>query len=406
MALNIRSLFTTKTSNDTGIPNSLNSSDNILKGETYTNYGIRICGRVTANLPALAPFLSKVYHGEKQRQIEDQQIQTQKRNKIQNDISRIDNEITQELNKKNEAQTQIDNLNKTRSELKGELAVAKAKNGEVNKMARMKLIIGCIILLIMTAYLFIFYSSTFYSAFFKEFDTEMTIGIAMFDSSAIPNAVEDGLGELLFICTAPIIFMGLGYCMHFFMQSKSKIRYLKAGSILIITFIFDCILAYLIGKKIYDIEALTTTDEFPPFSMKIAATDPNFWAVIFCGFIVYFIWGIVFDMAMTAYENLRSNKGEIDSINAKIGGIDKTILNTKQTISNIDNNITALKGGKSTLEKSLDQNVFFDTQIIQTSMTDFFTGWMSIMSALNRPEEDQIKANSIFNQTIAQFFNN
>ncbi|MDE5811566.1 MAG: tektin family protein, partial [Muribaculaceae bacterium] len=289
------------------VPNDAKSKD-----ETYVYYGTRICGMVTASLPVFSGFLLRVYNLEKQQQANDVRIQNEYKNELQkkivetNDaISNVNAELTKINQKIADKEEQI-----KENDIK--LIEAKNKDGEENRSAKVKLYIGLTILVIITLYLFIFYSSTFYSAFFKNFDVNIGIGDAMFDSKAIPHALSDGIGELAFILCAPVIFMGLGYGLHFFMQQSSWTKYLKTGCVLGITFIFDCILAYLIAQKIYNIEILTKLGEYPDFNMNMAVHDINVWAVIFCGFIVYIIWGIVFDMTLTAYGELRSNKKEIE----------------------------------------------------------------------------------------------
>lgn len=409
------SLFTLKsnsTSSSATIPNYIGATslDNKTHDETYTHYGTRICGKVTASLPALNPFLLKVYNGEKQRQISDLNLQEQRKGQLNNDLIQKNGEIAQERTKLDAINNKIDNINDEIENLNNSLIDAKNRNGEINKMARIKLRIGCIILFILTTYLFIFYSSTFYSAFFKNFienaltNDAPSVGEAMFDPQAIPNALSNGFGELLFILCAPIIFMGLGYCLHFFMQAKSATRFLKAGSVLLITLIFDCILAYLIGKKLYDIEGIISFEDLPPFSLNLALHDINFWAVIFCGFIVYLIWGIVFDMSMTAYEDLRSNKQEIEHLKAKIIELKEAKIAEKQKIDFANLTISKLQADKASIEQSLSQSVHYDLHIIKLALSDFFSGWMAMMNGLNMSKKDQEQANQIYELTITDLF--
>ncbi|MDE7472946.1 MAG: hypothetical protein K2M68_05100 [Muribaculaceae bacterium] len=406
------SIFSLKPQASTNNIVSANSSpDNKIQDETYKNYGIRICGKVTASLNVLNPFLLSVYNGEKQRQISDKELQEQRKNQLSNELVQKNGQISLEKTKKEAISSKIQNLQDDIENLSSELLEAKNKNGQINKMARVKLWIGCIILSILTVYLFIFYSSTFYSAFFKNFlesylsGDKTGVGKAMFDPQALPNALHNGLGELVFIICAPIIFMGLGYCLHYFLTSKSYTRFFKAGSILLITVMFDCILAYLIGKNLYDIEILTTIDDMPSFSPSLAFVDINFWAVIFCGFIVYLIWGIVFDMTLTAYEDLRSNKYEIGQIKNKIDELKKDIIEENKKLNETNLAIDKLNAEKATLEQSLSQNVFFDLHIIKLALSDFFAGWMTMMNTLSTTNKNQETATNIYNDTVNQLFN-
>lgn len=386
------------------------SPDGKSADETYVYYGKRICGVVTANLPALAPFLHKIFNSEKQRQINDQALQQQRRNELTKELCQTDGQINKEKNRLNSITDKILDCRNDIGYHQTLLAQAQNKNGGINRMARVKLIIGSIILFILTIYLFIFYSSTFYSAFFKNFlevfevGGDIGVGTAMFDPQALAKAYTNGFSELVFILSAPIIFMGLGYCLHFFMQSKSVFRFLKAGSVLFITLVFDCILAYLIGKKIYDIEVLTSLSQMPPFTLSMAIEDINFWAVIFCGFIVYLIWGIVFDMVLSAYEDLRSNRNEIVRIQHILRSLNTTLQNLIQMKLNSENALKLLESEKAKIEHSLSQDVHFDLHIIRLALSDFYAGWISMMNSLSKSIHSQEEAQRIYDNTINQLF--
>lgn len=381
------------------------SEDTKLQDETYVYYGTRICGKVTASLPALSAFLPRVFNAEKQRQIADEELQRRHKEELAKNLEETESNITNVKAEIGKTEHRIGTVCDELANLKEKLIEAKSLHGEVNKVARVKLILGLVILSILTVYLIVFYSSTFYSAFFKQFDAEITIGAAMFDPQAIPHALADGFGELIFILCAPIIFMGLGYGLHFFMQQESWTKYVKTSGILAITFIFDCILAYLIAKKIYDIEIMTKLGEFPDFNIKMAIQDVNVWAVIFCGFIVYLIWGIVFDMAMTAYEDLRSNRKEILKIEENIKNKKDLLSQEKQNLTDIKAKLESLDNKKKAITAAMSKTVHFDTHIIKTALSEFFMGWMTMMNGLSRPKAEQEEANKIYSTTIQQLFN-
>lgn len=400
---NIASLFQSKQAKVCPSPNVINE-DAKHQDETYVYYGTRICGKVTASLPALSAYLPRIYNLEKQRQIEDEELQRRNRLELANKIGETNDKVTQTKAEIATIENRIADNNEAIEIQNEKLIEAKDLHGEVNKMAKAKLIIGLVILVILTIYLFVFYSSTFYSAFFKGFNANVTIGAAMFDAQAIPQALSDGFGELVFILCAPIIFMGLGYGLHFFMLQDSWTKYVKTACILLITFVFDCILAYLIAEKIYNIQILTKLGNYPDFSVAMAVKDINVWAVIFCGFIVYIIWGIVFDMAMTAYEDLRSNRKEILKIEAKIQELRRSISLENQKLTETNAKLQLLESRKQSLMNEMSQSVHYDTNIIKTALADFFSGWMTMMNGLSRPDSEQEQATQIYNLTLKQLF--
>lgn len=174
------------------------------------------------------------------------------------------------------------------------------------KGATAKFWIGVLLLLPISLYLFTFYVSTSYSAFFKQFDAASTVMASVFDAKAYEKAWNDGTLEGWFITLIPFIFLGLGYLIHMFYENKNWLNYSKMAVLFAITFLFDVILAYLIEEKIYEVNH--TMEE--KFDLKIAFTKTQFWGIIFAGFVVYIIWGIVFDFVMKEHREKDTIKHE------------------------------------------------------------------------------------------------
>lgn len=389
-------LFKTKT-NSTTQP----SNGTIKDGENYNDYGKRMCGFANANNASLPSYLQQVYNVEKNNQAKDQAKQQTAKDKLKANIAATDVKITAEQNNLQAEQTKESVEQAKATDIRAEIAILQQKGDTVNGPNRTKMIVGLIILIPLTLYLFVFYSSTFYSAFFKDFSQAADLGVraAMFDSQALSHAYTTGITELLFVLSAPIIFMGLGFCLHIFMTKKEKSKWLKVIGILAITFVFDCILAYLIGKNIYDIEAMNSMEDMPPYSFAMAISDINTWAVIFCGFIVYVIWGIVFDMTYTAYEGLHSYKAEIAALKVELNAINQKIAKIQNNIANINAKLANLMADKAKMEQSLSNSIIINYNEIKKALSDFFSGWVTVMPALGK-SADIPKAKEIYNETI------
>lgn len=216
---------------------------------------------------------------------------------------------------------------------------------DISKRPKAQFYIGLLILLPITIYLFVFYISASYSAFFKDFETD-SLTAAIFDANALGKAVKDGWLEVIFVGTIPFVFMGLGYLIHMFQKTKNIFSYSKLVALFLVTFVFDIILAYLIEKKIFDFERVIGES----FSPLIAVKSANFWGIIFAGFMVYIIWGLVFDFVMKEYENMdkikefiRNKREELDNEAAKKSDIILKIENIKQDIVSINGKISELQ---------------------------------------------------------------
>ena len=157
----------------------------------------------------------------------------------------------------------------------------------------------------------------------------------------------------------------------------------------------------MIGKHLHEIEVIIGTAPLgSTYDLADALHDINSWAVIFCGFIVYIIWGIVFDMTMTAYNKLDLNKIRTKSI-------EKSIADTKELIKQEKNNEKALMDSIHTLNNQIESltsrianKVLIDKSAIRTEMINFFSGWMAQMNVLGQSSDEQKNSNETFNQTL------
>lgn len=142
----------------------------------------------------------------------------------------------------------------------------------------------------------------------------------------------------------------------------------------------------------------------PPYSFGLAVTDVNTWAVIFCGFIVYIIWGIVFDMAYSGYDERFSNRHAIEAVQQRIDNEKKTLQILQQEETDLKNEIVKLNGQIETLRRRLTQNVFIDNGIIKTALSDFHAGWMQLMAPLGLSMKEQEMTKDQYQSTINTLF--
>lgn len=381
---------------------ALSNSENRRQGETYQQWGIRICGIVSGSLTALPPYLQKVYNLIYNEQAKNVELQQAARANTQAQIEQKNAEIKSVNEQIGIANSDIDRMNQKIEELKAEKQEIKTLKEQVNKEQRLKLIVGLCILIPLTVYLFFFYSSTFYSAFFRNPDSMTTVMNSMFDPNALANALASGITELGFVLCAPIIFLGLGFSLHFFSVQKERTKYLKMAAILIVTFLFDCILAYKIGEQLHTFGIII--GQYPigeQYTVSMAFHDVNTWAVVFCGFVVYVIWGIVFDMSMTAYNNMDLNKTRLENIKKEMEGLEKKITTRKNDIQAMKRQVNAIGNEIKNLMAKLGHETYIDYTAIRTEMTNFFAGWITQMQLLSQDQDMQDQATTIFKSQTA-----
>ena len=385
------------------VNNAGNNPDSKLTGETYTSYGKRMCGLTNASSPALSPFINKIYISEKNRQLGDPNVQAQLKQQTQNKIAQQRTKEAQQKNNLDRIQSLIAQAKDNIQKFNNEISQLKIDAGHKNKEAKTRMWIGVIILIPLTVYLFMFYSSAIYSAFFMD-DETIDLATAMLNPQALQLAWNASFQEFLFVLLMPIIFLGLGFILHYYSNEKGIGGYLKAGLVVLITFAFDCILAYKIGESVYNYQSLTQLADLPPYSLGIATKDITFWAVIFCGFIAYIIWGLVFGLAYSAYEDIVSNKHEIDAIKRKILSEERNLNALGQQETDMKNDILKTQGEIQQLESDLSRGGIFNPAEIKACISDFFTGWVSVMAALGRTPAEQDDAKAIYESCIQGLF--
>jgi cell division protein FtsL len=281
-------------------------------------------------------------------------------------------------------------------------------------------IIGVFIISVLTVYLFIFYSSASYSAFFKEFTTNsLGMAKAIFDSQALAKAYYDGTAELILILCMPIIFIGLGFLLHQFQKNDSPKKYIQTIGVTVVTFMFDAILAYMIDKKIYDVNnkineinaenSFATPDNVQSvadFSVSMALQSVNFWMIIFAGFVVYMIWGMLFDYVMDAYDKLDEVRQKINSLKRQIVDLRKDITEQKNRRDLLKENVSKNKVRIKKL-MSIINGIVIDTSRYDSILHEFLGGWIEWMS--NNPcseleiEEASKKGNEFITKNVREY---
>ncbi|KGL62929.1 hypothetical protein [Polaribacter sp. Hel1_85] len=224
---------------------------------------------------------------------------------------------------------------------------------DADKRPKAQFYIGLVLLLPITIYLFVFYVSASYSAFFKDFETS-SLTAAIFAPNALTNAISDGWLEAVFVGTIPFVFMGLGYLVHMFQKTKGVSSFIKLAALFVLTFIFDVILAYLIEKKIFDFERVLGES----FSPSIAISSVNFWGIIFAGFIVYIIWGLVFDFVMKEHENVDKIRAFISAKKEEIKNLNSNSVELATKVEDLKHELTSIKGKISELQSKIDGFIF------------------------------------------------
>jgi len=352
-----------------------------ISGANYTHRGTRDAGFAYGSPTALLPKLHAIYMELRRRIEKDETTQNHRKYEIEKGIrefeSKKENLDKQILNEK-------ENLN--REETKIEKALSEIDSIRQNpakitgdSTVKLGFLIGLIIIIFLTIYLFIFYSSAAYSAFFKNFTADDTnIVNSIFDAQAIGKAFSDGFTELVLILTIPAVFLGLGFLIHKFSEQKGFGKYFKIMGLIITTFIFDFIIAYEIVEKIYNIKKQGSFSEIPDMTIEKSLQQPNFWLIIFAGFVVYIIWGLVFDLVMKEHEKLDKVRYAIKSIEKKVADYKIECKAIKQKIGEYETTRNSYISEIDKLKIDLQGVIIFFNDV-REGLNFYFSGWVNYM---------------------------
>lgn len=239
--------------------------------------------------------------------------------------------------------------------------------------------IGLLLLIPITVYLFVFYISASYSAFFKVFSDD-ALSSAIFDAQSLTNAMKEGILEGILILTIPTVFLGLGYIIHMVQKGKGFKNLIRVSALILMTFLFDGLLAYQIEKKIYE---FNKTMESPPYNLNVAVAEAEFWMIIFAGFVVYIIWGLVFDLVMKEFENIDKIKGFIRNKKQELLTLEETKAKVIADSADIQQKASTIRGKVEELQCKIDGFILNVRQYLLYH-SQYKEGWFQAISqALN-----------------------
>jgi uncharacterized protein YoxC len=381
MAL-FRNMFSTTQNEVLPIAQNIEPTDS----RTYQQWGHTQAGRVDASPNALKPCLQATYIEIRKKVAEDTEEQEKRKRPIRTQIAGLEAENVNLQNQTNKATKDLEFEQNKIKQLYDEIAEIK-KNPQTltgDSFAKASFWIGLVIIALLTVYLFVFYSSAAYSAFFKNFTGDDTnIVNSIFDAQAIVKAFNDGFTELILLLTIPAVFLGLGFLIHKFSEQKGIVKYFKIAGLVITTFIFDFIIAYEIVEKIYNIKQQGSFQVMPNMTIGMAVQQINFWLIIFAGFVVYLIWGFVFSFVMEEYEKL-------DKVRFAIKNKEKKMQEYKSTCKDLQIKIEEWKSHKNSNIGAINklkieiESVIFYVKEISAGVDNFFTGWIGYMQGAGK----------------------
>ena len=351
---------------------------------TYTQYGFRSAQKSQSNHEAIEGYLNNVYD----KFLEEQKLDEQG---LKSRISKLKAEVQQEKAKKNDSNAEISSNKRHKEDKENEIQELELdkidiKNGDGELSDTSSFIIGAFISLLLTLYLFVFYSSSGYSAFYGI----KSGSLGFINPNVFADAQNKGGGVIALIILFPVIFLGLGFLIHNSLETNKKLvsegkpkSYSLILSLLTITLIADIFIGYKIsqGVHINEFNAGLTNDTW---RFKMIFEDINFYLVLVLGFVVYVVWGFLLNYVLShTYLKTESEKVKlmVENINGKITEKRKELTDIISKIHRLESDINSSESKIQEKEKDVigyENGVIpINLSSLKGSIGEFMGGWQN-----------------------------
>ncbi len=314
---------------------------------------------------------------------------------IRQRITRLESEILQKKNAKENFKSEIISLEQqkeSREKRVEELEIDRIKLKEEGAPGGdlIPFVIGLFIVILLTFFLFVFYSSTVYSAIAGI--KKGTFGLI--NPNVFADAQSKGGGDLAFIILAPVFFLAIGFLLH---DALDKSKYWLISGLLVLTFSVDAILGYKISQNLHsnDFNAGLTNEQW---KFRMIFYDVNFYLVLMFGFVAYVIWGLLLHYTLNKYKDLQPDRAlelRLDNLDIKI---DEQRGYLSETISNINN----LKGQVASIDNDIEQkqkyiigykngDIPIDIPRLSAIVGQFMQGWFTYINFMFSTDTTKIK---------------
>ena len=260
--------------------------------------------------------------------------------------------------------------------------------------------------ILLTAYLIFFYSSSIYSAFFR--NPESMLKNAGSDISMLLDSIFDPKGiftlstALIFSYLGSFIFFAIGMAPHAILNGDGNFKKTKAAIIIFMAFLADSALAFKIDKGLHDLKIMAGfTDNDWHFYTSII-----FYLVFLFGFAAYLVWGYMFEM-MLKEKTKKSPKNKakiiIDGLKEEISHLRIELSNLETRIIELETQLKAIISKIEQLKKELEKRLQ-NPDALSQNLTSFYIGWQLYLINTTEFNNEKDLCEQTFNDFIQSQF--
>lgn len=258
----------------------------------------------------------------------------------------------------------------------------RAGNGDV-----LSFVIGTIITILLTLYLWAFYAASGYGAW-----NGISPGKAGFAGifASLGDAFDEGGIVVVITLLFPVIFLALGFLIHEAMEKK---KYVKVIIFLLFTLSVDIIIGYNISRFIH-INAFNAGETEITWQPNFIYYDVTFYFVLASGFACYVMWGFLLHYILNKKKELET-PNRIKKLNTRISELRAEIL---QVQANINNCETKIKKTTQSIAEFKSGKVFVNVDKLKANIGHFMNGWIAFITF--KYPGDKIRAEESVRQSM------
>lgn len=349
--------------------------------------GFNAASKSSSHLSAVEGILDTVYNSF----LKTQQLDEEGKKKR---VTQLKKENEQEANKQNELVADIESKNNWMEEKREkiqelELERIDLRKGDSDIDSTSEIppfIIASFITLLLTLYLFLFYSSTGFSVFYG-----IENGMDGFINSDVFSMAQDrGMGALIFVILFPVVFLAVGFALHTSLEKNKKLKkqkkrpkYLGIVMIFLITLIADSIIGYKISEGVHN-NAVNMGLTRKSWKFEMIYSDINFYLVLILGFVVYVIWGVLLNYVLShPYLKSYSEKTKLllenleDRIQTQKNDLKQIVDSIHQLEGKLKNTETKMAYNRSLIHDYEADVIPVDTALLSSAVSKFMMGWQT-----------------------------
>lgn len=236
------------------------------------------------------------------------------------------------------------------------------------------------LVIILSAYLILFYASTIYSSFFRSAGS--LIATAGDDIVLYLNTIFDVKGiftpsfSLIFVYLGAFLFFAIGLIPH---TLEGKYSTLKKAFVIIGALAVDSLLAYKIDLGIHELKEMAGMADENWFFLS----SVNFYLVLAFGFLAYLVWGYMFGLMLKEKDKKNAHISTtliIKGFRKEIKQQQEEIKTCKAKIISLETKISILSQDIEQLKKDLER-AMLNPDLLSQSLTSFYMGWLQFLNS-------------------------